>query len=108
MGWFPVSLLAVVTATYTMLSNTCLVTTVPNRCCCLCKLLGSQSSIAKDSVLPGCDLLVVLVPDVLKDDNIFIFRVRQSMTHLTLKFKGLQYFEKQELLSQQLATYQGT
>jgi len=42
----------------------------------------------EDSILPGCDLLVFLVPDVLKDNNIFIFRVRQSVTHLTLKMTG--------------------
>jgi hypothetical protein len=79
MGWLPVSLGTVVTVTYTMLSNTCLVTTVPTSRSCLRKLLDSQSSVVEDSVLPRCDLLVVLVPIDLKDDNIFIYMVRQSV-----------------------------
>jgi hypothetical protein len=93
MGWLPVSQGAVLTVTYTVHSNTCLVQFQPVTVC-LCKLLGSESGVVEDSVLPGCDLLVVLVPDILKDDDIFVFSVRQSMTHLTLKVKGLQYFEK--------------
>jgi len=41
--------------------------------------LGTQSSVVEDSIIPRYDLLVVLVPDILKDDNIFIYMVRQSM-----------------------------
>ena len=58
MGWLQVSVGALVTATYTVFSNTCLVTTVPTNHCCLCKLLGSECSVVEDSVLPGCELLV--------------------------------------------------
>ena len=50
--------------------------------------LGSHGSVAEDSSLLGCDKCVTLeIPNIQKECNVHILRIKQSKNCLTLSFK---------------------